>query len=63
MMQLDKHALMFFSLLCDSIGTTLENLTLKARLTIKSPKHLEWNILQMKTGQPSLNTGLIKSIR
>ena len=63
MMQLDKHALMFFSLLCDSIGTTLENLTLKARLTMKSPKHLQWNILQMKTGQPSLNTGLIQSIR
>jgi hypothetical protein len=33
MMQLNKHALMFFSLLYDSIGTTLENLTLKARLT------------------------------
>ena len=32
----DKHALMFFSLLYDSIGTTLENLTLKARLTMKS---------------------------
>ena len=49
MMQLNKHALMFFSLLCDSIGTTLENLTLKARLTMKSPKHLQWNILRMKT--------------
>ena len=24
MMQLNKHAFMFFSLLCDSIGTTLE---------------------------------------
>ena len=43
-MQLNKHALMFFSLLYDSIGTTLENLTLKARLTMKSPKHLQWNI-------------------
>ena len=52
-----------FSLLCNSIGTTFENLTLKARLTMKSPKHLQWNILQMKTGQPSLNTGLIQSIR
>ena len=63
MMQLNKHALMFFSLLCDSIGATLENHTLKARLIMKSPKHLQWNILQMKTGQPSLNTGLIQSIR
>ena len=34
-MQLNKHALVFFSLLCDSISTTLENLTLKARLTIE----------------------------
>ena len=52
MMQLNKHPLMFFSLLCDSIGTPLENLTLKARLTMKSPKDLQWNILQMKTGHP-----------
>ena len=26
-------------------------------------QHLQWNILQMKNGQPSLNTGLIQSIR
>ena len=62
-MQLNKHALMFFSLLYDSIGITLEKLTLKAIRTMKSPKHLKWNILQMKTGQPLLNTGLIQSIR
>ena len=63
MMQLNKHALMFFSLLCDSIGTTLENLTLKARLTVNLPKHLKWKIYQMKTRETSLNTGLIQSIR
>ena len=63
MMQPDKLAPMFSSLLCDSIGITWGKLTLKARLTVNLPKHLQWKIYRMKTGEASLNTGLIRSIR
>ena len=63
MIQLDKLAPMFSSLLCDSIGITWGKLTLKARLTVNFPKHLQWKIYLMKTGEASLNTGLIRSIR
>src|SRR3954465_5092706 len=41
----------------------LRKLTLKARLTVNLPKHLQWKIYLMKTGEASLNTGPIRSIR
>ena len=70
MMQLNKHALMFFSLLCDSIGTTLENLTLKARLTMKSPKHLveyitdeDWTALVKNWSDPKYQVGYMYLMR
>ena len=52
-----------FSLLCDSIAITWGKLTLKARQTVNLPKHLQWKIYRMKTGEASLNTGLIQSIK
>ena len=63
MMQPDKLAPMFSSLLYESIGITWEKLTLKARLTMNFPKHLRWKIYRMKTGGALLNTGLTRSIR
>ena len=63
MMQPDKLAPMFSSLLCDSIGITWGKLTLKARLTVNLPKYLQWKIYLMKTGEASLNIGPIRSIK
>ena len=70
MMQLNKHALMFFSLLRDSIGTTLENLTLKARLTMKSQTSLveyitdeDWTTLVKHWSDPKYQVGYMYLIR
>ena len=63
MMQPDKLTPMSSSQLCDSIGITWGKLTLKERLTVNLPKHLQWKIYLLKTGEASLNTGPIRSIR
>ena len=70
-MQLNKHALMFFSLLCDSIGTTLENLTLKARLTneiaqtspVEYITYEDWIALVKHWSDPKYQVGYMYLIR
>ena len=70
MMQLNKHALMFFSLLCDSIGTTLENLTLKARLNeiaqtspVEYITDEDWTALVKHWSDPKYQVGYMYLIR
>ena len=71
MMQLNKHALMFFSLLYDSIGTILENLTLKARanneIAQTSPVEYitdeDWTTLVKHWSDPKYQVGYMYLIR
>ena len=70
-MQLNKHALMFFSLLCDSIGTTLEKSHFegKANNEIAQTSRVEyitdedWTALVKHWSDPKYQVGYMYLIR